>query len=65
MQGTIKKFNDKGFGFIKSEDQDKDLFFHSNELEGVEYNELQEGDAVTFEISDTPKGPAATKVSKA
>lgn len=65
MQGTIKKLTDKGFGFITAEDQDKDLFFHSNELEGVEYNELQEGDAVTFEITDTPKGPAAVKVSKA
>ena len=39
--------------------------FHASELAGVEFSELKEGDAVTFEISDTPKGPAAIKVSKA
>ena len=65
MQGTIKKLTDKNFGFITGEGQDKDLFFHANELDGVEFNQLQEGDAVTFEVSDTPKGPAAVKVSKA
>ena len=65
MQGTIKKITDKNFGFITPEEGDKDLFFHANELEGVSWNELQEGDAVTFEVSDTPKGPAATKVNRA
>lgn len=64
MQGTIKKLTDKNFGFI-SRDGDKDLFFHANELVGVSFNELREGDAVTFEVTDGPKGPAATKVSKA
>lgn len=65
MNGTIKKLTDKGFGFIAQEGSDKDLFFHSTELQGVEYSELQEGDAVTFEVTESPKGPAATKVSKA
>jgi cold shock protein len=65
MNGTIKKLTDRGFGFISREDSDKDLFFHSNELQGVEFNELKEGDAVTFEMSDSPKGPAATNVSRA
>lgn len=65
MNGTIKKLTDKGFGFIAQEGSDKDLFFHSTELQGVEYSELQEGDAVTFEVADSPKGPSATKVSKA
>jgi len=64
MQGTIKKLTDKNFGFITAEGQDKELFFHANELDGVEFGQLQEGDAVTFEVSDTPKGPAAVKVSK-
>ena len=65
MQGTIKKLvTDKFFGFISQEGGD-DLFFHANELEGVEFNELQEGDAVTFEVTETPKGAAATKVAKA
>jgi len=65
MNGTIKKLTDRGFGFISQEGSDKDLFFHSNELQGVEFNELKEGDAVTFEVTDSPKGPAATNVSRA
>jgi len=64
-QGTIKKLTDKNFGFISQEGEDKDLFFHASSLEGVEFNELQEGDAVTFEVVDTEKGKAATKVAKA
>ncbi len=55
---------DKNFGFISQEGEDKDLFFHGNELEGVEFRDLQEGDAVTFEVTDGPKGPAATNVKK-
>lgn len=65
MQGTIKKLTDKNFGFITAEGNQKDLFFHANELVGVAFSDLKEGDAVTFEVSDTPKGPAAVKVSKA
>ena len=65
MQGTIKKLTDKNFGFIAQDGQDKDLFFHANELDGVDFSELQEGDAVTFEVNDTPKGPAAVQVKKA
>lgn len=64
MQGTIKKLTDKNFGFIAQEGGD-DLFFHANELDGVSFEQLQEGDAVTFEVVDTPKGQAATKVNKA
>lgn len=63
QQGTIKKLLN-GFGFIQIEGQDKDLFFHSNELEGVTFEELREGDKVQFEIGQGPKGPNATKVSK-
>ena len=65
MQGTIKKLTDKNFGFITQEGEEKDLFFHANELEGVSFDELREGDQVTFEINDTPKGPAAVQVKKA
>lgn len=65
MNGTIKKLTDKGFGFITQEGSDKDLFFHLNELVDVQFDELQEGDAVTFEVTDSPKGPAATQVSRA
>ena len=65
MNGTIKKLTDKGFGFIAQEGSDKDLFFHSTELQGVEYADLREGDEVTFEVTESPKGPAATNVAKA
>ena len=65
MQGTIKKLTDKNFGFITQEGSDRDLFFHANELVGTEFSDLKEGDAVTFEVQDTPKGPAATQVKKA
>jgi CspA family cold shock protein len=63
-EGTIARLNDKGFGFIKADGEEKDLFFHSNELEGVEFNDLREGDRMTFEIGQSDKGPNATKVSK-
>ena len=63
-QGTIKRLTDRGFGFIAQEGSEKDLFFHSNELVGVEFNDLKEGDKVQFEVSESPKGPNATKVSR-
>lgn len=63
-QGTIKRLTDRGFGFIAQEGSDKDLFFHSNELQGVEFNDLKEGDKVEFEVSESPKGPNATQVKK-
>ncbi len=62
--GTIASVTDKGFGFIKVEGQDKDLFFHSNELVGVTFDELRAGDKVTFEVGESPKGPNAIKVSR-
>lgn len=63
-QGTIARLTDKGFGFIAREGGDKDLFFHANELENVKYDELKEGDKVTFEIAEGPKGPNAVKVNR-
>lgn len=65
MTGTIKTKTDRGFGFIAREGEAKDLFFHSKELKGVTFDELQVGDAVSFEVSDGPKGPSATNVSRA
>jgi len=65
MKGTIKKLiTDKGFGFIAVEGEDKDLFFHGKELKGVTFEELQEGDNVTFEKADSPKGPNAINVER-
>ncbi|MDP3990986.1 MAG: cold shock domain-containing protein [Candidatus Nealsonbacteria bacterium] len=64
MEGTIKNLTDKGFGFITVDGEDKDLFFHSNELKGVTYEELKAGDRVSFEKTDSPKGPNATNVTR-
>ncbi len=64
MEGTIKKLTDKGFGFIIIDDEDKDLFFHGNELKNVKFEELKEGDKVSFDKSDSPKGPNATNVNR-
>jgi len=64
-QGTIARLTDRGFGFIAREGVEKDLFFHSNELQGVAFNELREGDKVTFDTAEGPKGPNAVKVARA
>jgi CspA family cold shock protein len=65
MTGTIKRLTDKGFGFITGEGLAKDLFFHSNNLVGVTFDELKEGDAVSFETEESPKGLNATNVQRA
>ncbi len=64
MNGIIKTLTGRGFGFISREGETKDLFFHSNELNGVKFDELKVGDAVTFEVVEGEKGLAATKVSR-
>ncbi|MCL5774652.1 MAG: cold shock domain-containing protein [Patescibacteria group bacterium] len=65
MTGVIKKKTDKGFGFIAVEGMEKDLFFHSKSLVGVTFDELNEGDQVTFDVEDSPKGKNAVNVKKA
>ena len=65
QEGIIARLTDKGFGFIKREGEGKDLFFHSNDLVGVTFDALREGDRVTFEVVNGPKGPNAVKISKA
>jgi CspA family cold shock protein len=66
MTGSIKKIiSDKGFGFITAEGMAKDLFFHSNSLVGVSFDELREGDSVSFETENSPKGPSAVNVQRA
>ncbi len=62
--GTIKRLTDRGFGFIAIEGKEKDLFFHSNELKDVTFEELKEGDKVQFEITASEKGDNATNVSR-
>lgn len=65
QEGVIARKTDRGFGFIKVAGQEKDIFFHSNELKGVTFDELREGDRVTFEVQDSPKGPNAVNVARA
>jgi CspA family cold shock protein len=66
MTGTIKRLvTDKGFGFITAEGLQKDLFFHSNSLVGVTFDELKEGDTLSFETEESPKGLNATNVQRA
>ena len=65
MTGTIKRLTDKGFGFITAEGLQKDLFFHSNSLVGVTFDELKEGDTVSFETEQSPKGLNAVNVQRA
>ncbi len=60
-QGTIKKLvADRGFGFIKGEQGD--LFFHRSEVQGVEFEELHEGQKVEYQIGQGKKGPCAISV---
>jgi cold shock protein len=76
MTGTIKKLNEKGFGFIKQDGQDGDIFFHKTALVGVSFEELKaedkekgiEGDKVSYDVKPAEeggKGPSAVNVSRA
>jgi len=61
-KGTIKKLMDNGFGFINT-GEGKDVFFHRNEIEGVEFSSLRAGQEVEFEMGQDSKGrPQAVKV---
>ena len=64
MEGTIKNLvSDKGFGFITIEGEEKDIFFHKNEVKGANFEELNVGDKVSFDKADSPKGPNAVNVN--
>ena len=64
MKGSIVRKRDEGYGFIKPEGDDKDVFFHASALVDTDFDSLNEGDIVTFEVEDGPKGPAAANVQK-
>lgn len=62
--GTIKKLvADKGFGFIKGDNEE--LFFHSSSVQGAAFDDLREGQTVTYEEGQGPKGPRAESVRPA
>ena len=64
-QGTIKWFSDqKGYGFITPEGGKKDVFVHFSALKGEGFKTLAEGERVSFDITDGPKGEQATNVVK-
>ena len=59
--GTIKRLTDKGFGFV-SDDSGHDIFFHMSSVEGVRFEDLREGQKVSFNEGRGPKGPRAENV---
>ena len=64
ISGRIKKvIPDRGFGFVRAEDGNE-VFFHRTEVTTVDFDSLEEGDHVTFEIVDSPKGPRARNMSR-
>ena len=64
INGKVKWFNHtKGFGFIERDDKEKDVFVHSSAVRDAGL-ELNEGDAITFEITETPKGNSAVNLQK-
>ncbi len=63
MEGTIKTLTERGFGFIEREGEE-DLFFHSNDLVDVNFDDLKVGDKVSFEVASSDKGPKAADVTR-
>ena len=65
MNGKVKWFNPtKGFGFIEREDKEKDVFVHISAVRNAGMDGLNEGQAMTFEIEEGPKGPNAINLQK-
>ncbi len=66
LQGKVKWFNPtKGFGFIEREDKEKDVFVHVSAVRDAGMNGLDEGQALTFEVEDGPKGRSAVNLKTA
>lgn len=61
MQGIVKKLLN-GFGFIRTEGQRKDCFFHASQLQNIKFPELREGDKVEFDEEESPKGKVAMNI---
>lgn len=63
-EGVVKWFSaEKGYGFVTPDDGGKDLFVHHSEIQGSGYKSLDEGQKVSFETEQGPKGPQAVKVT--
>lgn len=63
-EATIKRLTDRGFGFLDT-GGGQDLFFHMSALQGVTFEQLREGQKVTYDIGEGPKGPRADNVRPA
>jgi len=62
--GKVKWFNEsKGFGFITPDDNSKDVFVHFSAIQAEGFRTLAEGQAVSYEVEQGPKGPQATQVN--
>ena len=65
MNGKVKWFNgQKGYGFIEREDKEKDVFIHVSALRDAGMKGLEDGQALTFDIEEGPKGPNAVSLQK-
>lgn len=64
MKGTIARITDRGYGFIKPDEGDKDVFFHAHSIVDGTFDDMREGDAVTFDIEEGDKGPSAANVKR-
>ena len=65
-QGTVKWFSqDKGYGFIKPDDGGEDVFVHHTGIAGEGFKSLEEGEKVTYEVTEGRRGLQAANVSKA
>lgn len=63
-QGTVKWFNaEKGYGFVSPDDGSADVFVHYSAITGSGYRSLEEGQRVSFEVEQSPKGPQASGVA--
>lgn len=60
-EGKIKRLMEKGFGFIE-QSNGQDLFFHSSELQDARFDDLREGQVVSYEVGEGQKGPRAEQV---
>ena len=65
INGKVKWFNPtKGFGFIEREDKEKDVFVHASAVRDAGMKGLEDGQALTFDVEDGPKGPNAVSLQK-
>jgi len=65
IKGKVKWFNPtKGFGFIEREDKEKDVFVHVSAVRDAGMDQLNDGEDISFDVEDGPKGPNATNLQK-